>query len=182
MLQVGTQLLLVGVHRDPRLGECGLGDVSGVHAIQLEGGLAVHGLAQRRIAHAVAEIVGALGEQRAADQAFQHLVLQPRTQRRRQFAPSQALLPHALLAQPGVARILDRDLAAVRFGGVVRAAEIQVHNPVGAPGGEYHRERTQNQVSEQSLALQAISDPLQHVSTWLKVWRSGRDSNPRPPA
>src|SRR5262249_53199447 len=46
---------------------------------------------------------------------------------------------------------------------VVRAAEIQVHDPVGAPGREHHGERTQNQVSEPSLALQAVSDPLQHV-------------------
>ena len=54
-------------------------------------------------------------------------------------APPRRCCHCALLAQPGVARILQGDLAAVRLGGVVGAAEIQVDDAVGAPGGEHQR-------------------------------------------
>ena len=56
----------------------------------------------------VPEGLGALVEQRVLDQALERLLLQLVAQLRRQLGAPEALLPRALLAQPGVARLLER--------------------------------------------------------------------------
>ncbi len=164
-LHRGAQVLLVGLQRDTRLGERRLGGLGRVLATDLERLLAVHRLAQRVLTHAVAQIARALREQRPADQALQHLVLEPPAQWGGDLRAAQALLPLRLLAQPGLARLLERDLAAVRLGGVIGAAETQIHDAVGAPGDEHQGERHDDNVGEPPVArgaLQGVSDSLKH--------------------
>src|SRR5262249_10946857 len=150
----------------------------------------LHRLQQLTAADAIAEVAGALGDQSAADLALQHLVLQPGAQRRGDLGAAETLLPLCLLAQPGPAGVVDGDLGPAALGGIVGAAEIEVHDAVGAPGGEYHRQQAQDRIREPlaplvaRIALEAVSDTLKHCLGWLAEvrWRSGRDSNPRPPA
>jgi len=148
---------------DTRLGQGGLGGLGRILATDLERLLAVHGLAQRVLTHAVAQLERALRDQRPADQALQHLVLQLAAQFRGNVRAAQALLPLRLLAQPCVC-------APPRGRSCCRpprrrnwTRETQIHDAIGAPGGKHQRERAQHQVREPFLALQAVSDPLKHV-------------------
>ena len=90
----------------------------------------------------------------------------------RDIGPAQALLPLCLLAQPGAARFLQGDLGPVGLGGVVGAAEIEVHDPVDAPGRR--RSATAARAPDTAtraiarIALEAVSDTLKHVwGDWL---------------
>jgi hypothetical protein len=189
-LQLAAQLLLEGLggHAGPRQGIARR--IGRVLPADLEGGLAVDRFDQLVVPDPVAEIVGALGDEGVADHPLEHLVLEARAELGRDLCAPEALLPLPLLPQPGVARLFQSDLAAPGFRGVVRAAEVQVHDAVGAPGGEYDRERTDEDVSDPLAlgaplrAFEGVSDALKHVAGWLSWigWRSGRDSNPRPPA
>src|SRR2546423_2552954 len=106
-----------------------------------------------------------LGGQPPADQALEPLVLQLGAQWGGDLRAAQALLPLRLLAEPRLARLLERDLAAVRLGGVIGAAETQIHDAVGAPGDEHQGERHDDNVGEPPVArgaLQGVSDSLKH--------------------
>src|SRR5205807_4007629 len=105
-------------------------------AADLERRLLLHRLAQRLGAHPVAETLRALIDQRLADHALEHLVLEALAELRRNLHSSESLLPLSLLADPAVVRLFERDLGAVRLGGIVGPTEVQVHDAVGAPGGE----------------------------------------------
>ena len=97
-------------------------------------------LAQLLRAHPVAQGLRALVEQRVLDQTLERLLLQLVAQLRGQLGAPEALLPRALLAQPRVTRLFERDLAVARLGGVVRAPDVEVHDAVGTPGGEDQRQ------------------------------------------
>src|SRR5438105_13735004 len=161
--RLGAQVPLVVGERDAGLGEHAFGGLRGKLAADLEGRLLLHRLAQRLGTHPVAETLRALSDQRLADHAFEHLVLEALAELRRNLHSSESLLPLSLLADPAVVRLFEGDLGAVRLGGIVGPTEVQVHDAVGAPGGEHERQRPEYQVREPLLALQGVSDSLQHL-------------------
>ena len=151
--RLGAQVPLVVGERDAGLGEHAFGGLRGKLAADLERRLLLHRLAQRLGTHPVAETLRALSDQRLADHAFEHLVLEALAELRRNLHSSESLLPLSLLADPAVVRLFERDLGAVRLGGIIGPTEVQVHDAVGAPGGEHERQRPEHQVREPLLTL-----------------------------
>ena len=62
----------------------------------------------------------------------------------------------------GILRLLQADVRAVHRGRVAAGAEVQVHDAVGAPGGEHQRERAENRVPEPLVGREAVGEFLQH--------------------
>src|SRR4029077_5286342 len=167
--QVVAQLLLEGLGCKSCAQERVARHLRGILTADLESGLAVDGFDQLVVAAPITEITGVLGDECLADQSLEHLVLEPRAYRHRDVGATEALLPLRLLAEPGAARLLQRDLGSARFRGVIRAAEAQVHDAVRAPGGEYDGERTYQDIGDPLAlgaplrALEGVSDTLQHM-------------------
>ena len=138
-------------------------------------------------AHAVAQVLRALVEQRVLDQPSSDWSCSLSRSSGGHLGAAEALLPRALLAQPRVARLLERDLAVVGLGGVVGAPDIEVHDAVGAPGGEHQRQSARaggtgtTGIEGCAGCRRSAEACFRLVALWQK-WRSGRDSNPRPPA
>src|SRR5947207_6082026 len=105
--RLGAQVPLVVGERDAGLGERAFGGLRGKLAADLEGRLLLHRLAQRLGTHPVAEALRALIDQRLADHALEHLVLEALAQVRRNLHSSESLLPLSLLAAPAVVRLFE---------------------------------------------------------------------------
>ena len=70
--------------------------------------------------------------------------------------------------EPGVARLLDGDLLSARFGSVIGVADVEVHDAIGAPGGEYERERAHQEIGDllglgSFPALEGVADMPKHL-------------------
>ncbi len=146
-LQRAAHLRLELRQRDPQLLQGKLRRLRRIDARDLKSRLALDGLEKIILTDAIAELVGALGEQQVAHHRLEHLILEERLLLRGDVA-AEALLPLALLPLPGAAGILDADLVAPRLGGVVGRTEAEVDDSVSAPGGENHGQCSEHRVGE----------------------------------
>ena len=147
-----------------------------------------HGVQQFLIADPVAELVGAGDQRLAVHILVEHPPLDVVALCVAQGTVGLTLELRELLLV-GLPDFVDRYLAAVHLGGVVGRRQ----GPVDAPEHEHQPDRSQHDPGQPPLQL--VMYRLQHDPTLfipfgaarrlarlLRKWRSGRDSNPRPPA
>jgi hypothetical protein len=164
-------------------------------AVQLELRVLRHFIEDLPVAHPVAELIRARGEGLAVDVIVQHALLD-RGALKIVERPIRLALVLGELALIGLAHVVAGDLDAVHLRGVVGRAQ----GPIDAPEHEHQGDRAEHQPRHPSLQL--VVNRLQHDPRTRPVtlhipssaalrrardsssgkWRSGRDSNPRPPA
>src|SRR5581483_7543388 len=147
---------------DASLSEALLGYLRRVLALELERGLIADGVAYVLLADAVTQVARALREQLLADEGLQDLILH-HVLHGGWNVPALALLDLGLLIQPGIAGFLDGNLLAARFRGIGADPDIQIDDAVSTPGREDQCERAQHDVHEPFVALQSVSNALEHV-------------------
>ncbi len=121
------------------------------------------GRRNRLVVHAETPLGGPLAHQRLAHVLVEELVLEPCAHGRRHVG-LELLLVFGLLLLPGVLQQSARHLLAVDLEPVAGRAETQVHDTVGAPQGKDQDQQSQQENCQPALALQCVTDILQHNS------------------
>ncbi len=118
-----------------------------------------------------------MAHQRLTGVLIKQLVLQLSAHRGGNIGP-RLLLVLGLALLPGLLERGGRNLLAVDLEPVLGRTEGEIDDAVGAPQREDQDQQSQYEEGQPALALEEVTDVLQHIYEW----RSGRDSNPRPPA
>ncbi len=149
-----------------------------VLAVELERRFAGYRLLHLLVGGAKPGLLRALAQQRLAHVFIDELLLQHALLRVGHLGAIERLLELSLALLPGAVERLGADALVVDLQAIIGAAEAQVDDAVGAPQREHQPQKPKQHDAQPARPLQFVVYRLQHVNKW----RSGRDSNPRPPA
>ena len=130
-------------------------------AVHLEDLLGADRRIELVVADAIPVLLRGLVEHHAAHVVLDQLALQLQFLRLGDLA-AQLLGVVGLLLLPRLLQRAGGDGLAVDLQAVVAVGEVQVGDAVGAPDGEDQRQRSEDQQREPALALQFVTDVLQH--------------------